>query len=254
MCFVQMLSKLKAQSERWPGPALEATAMVLKQIMVQQRKADWVDAQEIFDFMVQNVSDNPFCLLSLFMGLLKKSKNFPWASFVQFHFISLLLFLYFSVVFVCLYVCVFLFVFTGHVSFRDVVSAHSLGFLENKQKIFIPHSTPTFFFHTITVINIPFCFPSIGILLSYLLLSRMSPFLSVKGKKMPSGSAEKGRDLAAVFFITFIFFICSHINFKGMPWVDYSKNFGLCLRLQNCVCLSLCMCVCILMSFTISTG
>ena len=101
MCFVQMLSKLKARSERWPGPALEATAMVLKQIMVQQRKADWVDAQEIFDFMVQNVSDSPFFLFSLFTGLLKKSENF--ASFVQFHYISLLLFLYFSgVLFVCL--------------------------------------------------------------------------------------------------------------------------------------------------------
>lgn len=53
-----MLAKLKALSDRWPGPALEATAMVLKQIMVQQRKAGWVDAQEIFDFMVQNVSDS----------------------------------------------------------------------------------------------------------------------------------------------------------------------------------------------------
>ena len=106
MCFVQMLSKLKAQSERWPGPALEATAMVLKQIMVQQRKADWVDAQEIFDFMVQNVSDSPFFLFSLFTGLLKKSKNF--ASFVQFHYISLLLFLYFSVFFIYFYLACFM--------------------------------------------------------------------------------------------------------------------------------------------------
>ena len=59
-CVVQMLAKLKGQSEVWRGPALDATATVLKQILVQQRKDGWGDAQNVFSFMKQNVSDDPF--------------------------------------------------------------------------------------------------------------------------------------------------------------------------------------------------
>lgn len=55
-----MLAKLKGQSEVWRGPALDATATVLKQILVQQRKDGWGDAQNVFSFMKQNVSDDPF--------------------------------------------------------------------------------------------------------------------------------------------------------------------------------------------------
>lgn len=52
--MLQILSKLKSQSPTWRVSALESTGMVLRQILTAQRKADWVDAQEIFNFMADN--------------------------------------------------------------------------------------------------------------------------------------------------------------------------------------------------------
>jgi hypothetical protein len=54
----QMLKKLKDSSDNWFATAKEATGLVLKNLLMQQRKSNcnWADTQEIFDFMQENVS------------------------------------------------------------------------------------------------------------------------------------------------------------------------------------------------------
>ncbi|XP_076463614.1 leucine-rich PPR motif-containing protein, mitochondrial-like [Babylonia areolata] len=51
---LQILSKLKSESELWRVPALEVTAIVLRQVLIQQRKADWAGTQDVFSFMTDN--------------------------------------------------------------------------------------------------------------------------------------------------------------------------------------------------------
>jgi hypothetical protein len=53
-----MLKKLKDSSDNWFATAKEATGLVLKNLLMQQRKSNcnWADTQEIFDFMQENVS------------------------------------------------------------------------------------------------------------------------------------------------------------------------------------------------------